>query len=261
MDAARTMMMEFKSPYNFWAEAVNTACHTTNQVYLRKILNKTPYEILTRNKPNVKYLRVFSCGYYLLKKGNRLSKFEPRAIEGIFVGYALDSYTYKVYNKTTGQVEESFNVRFDENDASNVKQVKLGDVGDVMPPEAIRRMGVDFYLPIEEHLLAEGEGQCSTQVEPSPSQDQQAPQHDPCQEQTRDPPTPSSLKAHTSALDDDQGQAQDQAQDGATPSIGQSQDQIGQDEGQNRDDDGGDDQVDSQETLEEAQTRCGIVDN
>ena len=58
MDAARTMMAKFKSPYNFWAEAINTACHASNQLYLRKGLNKTPYEILTGNKPNLKYFRV-----------------------------------------------------------------------------------------------------------------------------------------------------------------------------------------------------------
>ena len=61
MDAARTMMAEFKSPYNFWAKAINTACHASNRLYLRKGLNKTPYEILTGNKPNLKYFRVFGC--------------------------------------------------------------------------------------------------------------------------------------------------------------------------------------------------------
>ena len=35
-------------------------------------------------------------------------------------------------------------------------------------------MGVGFILPIEEPLVAEGEGQCSTQVEPSPTQDPHA---------------------------------------------------------------------------------------
>jgi transposase InsO family protein len=55
MDVARTMLTEFKSPYNFWAEAINTACHATNRLYLRNNLNKTPYEILTDQKPNIKY--------------------------------------------------------------------------------------------------------------------------------------------------------------------------------------------------------------
>ena len=55
IDAARIMMAEFKSPYNFWAEPINTACRATNRLYLRKNLNKTAYEILTRKKPNIKY--------------------------------------------------------------------------------------------------------------------------------------------------------------------------------------------------------------
>jgi transposase InsO family protein len=55
MDMAMTMLAEFKYPYNFWAEAKNTACHATNRLYLRKGLNKTPCEILTGNKPNIKY--------------------------------------------------------------------------------------------------------------------------------------------------------------------------------------------------------------
>src|SRR3954469_3417372 len=91
IDAARTMMAEFKSPYNFWAEAINTACHATNRLYLRKGLNKNPYEILTGNKPNLKYFRVFGCTCFILKKGVRLSKFEARAYEGIFVGCATNA--------------------------------------------------------------------------------------------------------------------------------------------------------------------------
>ena len=46
MDMARSMLAEFKSPFNFWAEAISTACHYSNHLYMRKLLNKTPYEIL-----------------------------------------------------------------------------------------------------------------------------------------------------------------------------------------------------------------------
>jgi hypothetical protein len=53
MDAARMIMAEFKSPYNFWAKAISTTCHATNRLYLWKGLNKTPYEILTENKMNI----------------------------------------------------------------------------------------------------------------------------------------------------------------------------------------------------------------
>ena len=102
-----------------------------------------------------------------------MSKFEPRAFEGIFVGYGTDSRTYRDYNNATRLDSETCNVKFDEHDGSKVGQVDLGDVGDEMPPQAIRRMGVGFYLPVEEDLVDEGEGQSSTQVMPSPTQDPQ----------------------------------------------------------------------------------------
>jgi hypothetical protein len=37
-----------------------------------------------------------------------------------------------------------------------VEQSGVCDVGDEIPPQAIRRMGVGHLIPIEEHLLAEG---------------------------------------------------------------------------------------------------------
>jgi hypothetical protein len=47
-------------------------------------------------------------------------------------------------------------------------------------------MGVGLYLPIEDYLLAEGEGPCSHRAEPSSSQDQQAPQDQTNNEETHD---------------------------------------------------------------------------
>jgi hypothetical protein len=35
------------------------ARHVTNRLYFHKLLKKTPYELLTGNKSNVSYFRVF----------------------------------------------------------------------------------------------------------------------------------------------------------------------------------------------------------
>ena len=35
------MLDEYKMPKHFWPEAVETACHATNRLYLHKILGKT----------------------------------------------------------------------------------------------------------------------------------------------------------------------------------------------------------------------------
>jgi transposase InsO family protein len=59
IDMARTMLGEYKMPERFWSEAINTACHAINRLYLHRHLKKTAYELLTANQPNVSYFRVF----------------------------------------------------------------------------------------------------------------------------------------------------------------------------------------------------------
>ncbi|KAK1696173.1 hypothetical protein QYE76_012870 [Lolium multiflorum] len=208
MDMARSMMAEYKSRYNFWAEAISTACHSSNRLYLRKGLNKTPYEILTGNKPNISYFKVFGCKCFYKIKGVRLSKFAPKALEGIFVGYGAESHTYRVFDIASGIIIESCSVRFEENDSSQVGQVDVC-AGDEIPQDAIVRMGVGFFRPIEGHGVASREELCSTTVEPSSSQHQQTPSIEandaPTQEQEENPPS------HVQ----DQGQDQPRIHDGS----------------------------------------------
>ena len=76
-------------------------------------------------------------------------------------------------------------------------------------------MGTGFHLPIGGHGVAPREGLCSTQVEPSSSQTQQAPDLvdnvTPTEEQAHDPPS----------CEQDQGQDQPNEIDGETPSVEQ----------------------------------------
>ena len=53
IEMARTMLDEYKTPRHFWAEAVETACHATNRLYLHKLLGKTAHELLTGKKPKL----------------------------------------------------------------------------------------------------------------------------------------------------------------------------------------------------------------
>jgi transposase InsO family protein len=87
IDMARTMLGEYKTPEQFWSEDVNTSCHAINRLYLHRLLKKTYYELLTGNKPNVSYFRVFGSKCYILVKKGRHSKFSPKALEGFLLGY------------------------------------------------------------------------------------------------------------------------------------------------------------------------------
>jgi hypothetical protein len=153
LDMARTMLGEFKTPERFWSEAVNTACHAINRVYLHRLLKKTSYELLTGNKPNVSYFRVFGSKCYILVKKGRNSKFAPKAVEGFLLGYDSNTKAYRVFNKSSGLVEVSSDVVFDETNGSPREQVDLNDVDeDDVPTDALRTMAIGDARP-QEHQM------------------------------------------------------------------------------------------------------------
>src|ERR1041385_2689813 len=110
---------------------------------------KTPYELLTGHEPNVKYFRVFGCKCFFLNKKDRLAKFQSKIIEGIFVGYASNSHAYRVYNKSTRCVVETWDVEFDEFNCYHGEQVDLSDVGNnEYSSQDILVMGIGYLVPI-----------------------------------------------------------------------------------------------------------------
>jgi hypothetical protein len=100
---------------------VNTACHATNRLYLHKLLKKTSYELLTGNKPNVSYFRVFESKCYVLQKRSKSSKFVPKVYGGFLLGYDSNSRAYHVFNKDSGCVETTCDVVFDETNGSQME--------------------------------------------------------------------------------------------------------------------------------------------
>jgi hypothetical protein len=110
---ARTMLDEHKTPRRFWADAMSTACYISNRIFLRSILNLTPFEVLFGRKLSISHLRPFSCKCFLLKRDN-LDKFESHSSDGILPRYTPHGRSYKVFNYETNTVVESCDVTFDE---------------------------------------------------------------------------------------------------------------------------------------------------
>jgi hypothetical protein len=165
IDMARTMLGEYKMPERFWSEAVNTACHTINWLYLHRLLKKTSYELLTGNKPNVSYFRVFGSKCYILVKKGRNSKFAPKAVEGFLLGYDANTKAYRVFNKSLGLVEVSSDVVFDETNGSPREQVDLDEIDeDDVPTAAIRTMAIGDVRPQEQQ--EQDQPSSSTMVHP-----------------------------------------------------------------------------------------------
>jgi transposase InsO family protein len=177
IDMARMMLGEYKTPERFWSEVVNTACHAINRLYLHRLLKKNSYELLIGNKPNVSYFRVFGSKCYILVKKGRHSKFAPKDVEGFLLGYDSNTKAYRVFNKSSGLVEVSSDVVFDETNGSPREQVDLDYIDeDEIPTAAMRTMAIGDVRPQE--LQEQDQPSSSTMVHPPTQDDEQVPQEE-----------------------------------------------------------------------------------
>jgi hypothetical protein len=171
------MLGEFKTPEQFWSEAVNTACHAINRLYLHRLLKKTSYELLTGNKPNVSYFCVFGSKCYNLVKKGRHSKFAPKVVEEFLLGYDSNTKAYRVFNKSSGLVEVSSDVVFVETNGSPREQVDLDDIDeDDVPTAAMRTMAIGDVRPQEQQ--EQDLPSSSTMVHPPTQDGEQVPQEE-----------------------------------------------------------------------------------
>ena len=77
-------------------------------------LGKTSYEWRYGRQPRVSHLRAFGYRCFVLKKGGHLDKFEARCSDSVFLGYAINSRGFRVWNLDTKQIVETCEVSFDE---------------------------------------------------------------------------------------------------------------------------------------------------
>uniref|UniRef100_A0AAV1UWJ1 Integrase catalytic domain-containing protein n=1 Tax=Peronospora matthiolae TaxID=2874970 RepID=A0AAV1UWJ1_9STRA len=110
----RSLLHRAKLEKCFWAEAAMTAIYIKNRLPSPKIDHKTPFEIVYKSKPSVKHMRVFKCWAFILTPREKRLKWDPKAREGMFMGYEEASKAYRVYYIEAGQVVISRDITFDE---------------------------------------------------------------------------------------------------------------------------------------------------
>nr|GFA94510.1 putative ribonuclease H-like domain-containing protein [Tanacetum cinerariifolium] len=125
VEAASTMLIFANLPSFLWAEAIATTCFIQNRLIIHKRFDKTPYELINKRKPNIKFFRVFECRCYLLNDYEDVGKLKAKGDIRMFVGYSKESVTFRIYNKRTRKINESVNVNFDEISEMASKQFSL----------------------------------------------------------------------------------------------------------------------------------------
>ncbi|GJZ14761.1 zinc finger, CCHC-type containing protein [Tanacetum coccineum] len=132
----------------FWSEAMLTACYLLNRVPNKR--NKiTPYELWTKRKPKLNYLRVWGCRAVVRLSDLKLKTLSKRGIECIFVRYVEHSKAFRFYViepndlVSINSIIESMYAIFDENRFSSVPRPSLRipngtkDIGGSLVPKEV----------------------------------------------------------------------------------------------------------------------------
>jgi hypothetical protein len=151
----------------------------------RHPMNSSPVK-----SPTFHIFRVFGSKCFILVKRGRKSKFAPKAVEGFLLGYDSNTRAYRVFNESTGLVEVSCDIVFDETNGSQVEQVDLDELDDEEAPcVALRNMSIGDVCPKESEEPIQAQDQPSSSIQASPpTQDEDEAQDDEGEDQEDEPP-------------------------------------------------------------------------
>ncbi|GJU63320.1 retrovirus-related pol polyprotein from transposon TNT 1-94 [Tanacetum coccineum] len=137
IEVARTMLIYAKALLFLWAEIVATACYTQNRSIIRLRHGKTPYELLHDKLPDLSFFHVFGALCYPTNDYKNLSKLQPKADIGIFIGYAPTKKAFQIYNRRTRRIIETIHVYFHKLIAMTSEHSSSGPALHEMTPATI----------------------------------------------------------------------------------------------------------------------------
>ena len=111
IEKARALLLESGLPKMYWGYAILTATYLLNRSPTRALENnKTPYEMIKGEKPNLSYIKLFGCLAYA--KRLKTDKFDEQSDKCILVGYVHNGY--KLINLKTKRLMIVRDVIFNE---------------------------------------------------------------------------------------------------------------------------------------------------
>ena len=110
-----TMLFQSKTPQRYWVEVFYTANFLINLLPSSVLEDKrSPFEVLHGKAPDYSALRTFGCSCYPMLRDYAATKFDPRSLRCVFLGYNDKYKGYRCLYPPTGRVYISRHVIFDE---------------------------------------------------------------------------------------------------------------------------------------------------
>lgn len=145
IERAKCMLADSELGKQFWAEAVHHAAFLINRSLNRTVGSVTPEEIWSGKQPDFTNLKLFGRRVMVHVPKVKRRKWDNKAVEMIFVGYADTQKGFRCFDESKRRVVVSRDVDFMQPNAAKMSAKVMVDVddddeGDVEPSDAV---GVD----------------------------------------------------------------------------------------------------------------------
>lgn len=151
MDKVRAMLVETGLEGSYWAEAASTTVYLINRSPNSSIDFEIPEERWTGARPNYDHLKSFGCIAYVHQVKEKTS---PRAVKGVFMGYAQGIKGYRVWLLDEEKIVISKDVVFDE--TKFFKDIKKEESPPKEKAKAATAKKVTFSSNLEDFYEGEG---------------------------------------------------------------------------------------------------------
>jgi hypothetical protein len=115
-------------PANLWDYFVEIAGYIAQRRPTTYQCNKTPYEALYNEKPDLSHLHKIGCQAFVLIQNVHNPKIFDRSLECQLIGYSPNSKAYICYHKPSRRVLTSYHVKFIESHQTVPKPLQPGRI-------------------------------------------------------------------------------------------------------------------------------------
>lgn len=147
VEMTNCMLLDADVAPSFWGEAMHHANFTQNILPSRSV-DKTPHELWHGRIPINSYLRRFGAKCYVHVPDVNRTKSDPKADDGIFMGFDMHSKAYRVYVPSKHRIVISRDVRFLGDTHTHTIKKSTGSTAVKKQPEEKNGDQIEFEFSI-----------------------------------------------------------------------------------------------------------------